>query len=272
MSLQSDSFNDASTQLKRLCEIMARLRGPEGCPWDREQTLSTLKPCLLEEAYELLESMESPNQENHAEELGDVLLQIVFQAQIRSEQGDFELSDVIKRLSDKLERRHPHVFGKAEVADSGEVLRNWEAIKRDEKKIKCSALDGVPKALPGLSRAQRVQAKASRVGFDWPDIEGPLAKVTEELQELEQELAQCSSSEAVANELGDLLFSIVNWCRFMKIDAEEALQAANNRFISRFKAVENLVRADGRQINECSLDELDKYWGIVKETQATPSQ
>ena len=254
--------------MARLRGLMARLRGPDGCPWDREQTLRTLKAHLVEETYELLEVMEDTDPAAHAEELGDLLLQVVFQARIREEQGQFSLDDVAHGLADKLVRRHPHVFGDVRVDGSAAVLRNWEAIKRTEKKPDAggaarSVLDGVPAALPALVRAQRLQSKAARAGFDWPDVAGVDAKVAEEQAELAAARA-VSDADAVRHEIGDLLFTLVNLCRFLKVDAEEALQAASNRFGRRFREVERRVSAAGRELRACTLAELDAYWDAVK--------
>ena len=256
----------------RLCAILARLRGPGGCPWDREQTLRTLKPHLLEETYELLEVMDGDDLAAHAEELGDLLLQVLFQSRIREEQGAFTLDDVARKLADKLMRRHPHVFGDVQVDGSAAVLRNWEAIKRTEKKsadgAPRSALDGVPAALPALARAQRMQSKASRSGFDWPDVAGVEAKLTEEQAELAA-ARQAGDDEAVRHEAGDLLFSVVNLCRFLKVDSEEALQEASNRFNRRFREVERRAAADSRDMRHCTLAELDVYWEAAKTAERT---
>ncbi len=250
--------------MTRLRAVMARLRGPDGCPWDREQTLETLKPCLLEEAHELIEAMEEGAPVPHLEELGDVLLQVVFQSQIREERGDFTLDDVAHGLCDKLVLRHPHVFGDVAVNGSADVLRNWEAIKKVEKSDRASVLDGVPRSLPALLRAQRMQAKASRVGFDWPDAAGPLAKITEEAAELQQAAASGSSVEALRHEAGDLLFSVVNLCRFLEVDAEQALQACADRFGRRFRHVEARAKADGIEMKDTPLALLDRYWEEAK--------
>jgi MazG family protein len=251
----------------RVTAILRRLRGPGGCPWDREQTIQTLKTHLLEETYELLEAMDGADAAAHAEELGDLLLQVVFQAGIREEQGAFTLDDVAHGLADKLVRRHPHVFGEVQVDGSAAVLRNWEAIKKQEKQAGAgrprSALDGVPAALPALARAQRMQAKASRCGFDWPDVAGVEAKLTEELAELEG-ARKSGKAEAVRHEIGDLLFTVVNLCRFLQVDAEDALQSAANRFARRFREVERRASADGRDLRQCTLAELDAYWDAAK--------
>lgn len=251
----------------RVVSILARLRGAGGCPWDREQTLRTLKPHLIEETYELIETMEGADLAAHAEELGDVLLQVVFQARIREEAGQFSLDDVAHGLAEKLIRRHPHVFGDVQVAGSSDVLRNWEAIKRTEKRAADggprSALDGVPAALPALVRAQRIQSKASRAGFDWPDVAGVEAKLDEERAELE-EARRSGDAEDVRREVGDLLFTVVNLCRFLHVDAEDALQDASNRFGRRFRGVERRVAAEGREMRVCSMTDLDAHWEAAK--------
>ena len=255
----------------RLQHILARLRGPGGCPWDREQTLATLKPCLVEECYELLDVMDGADCGAHAEELGDVLLQVLFQERIREEQHAFNLDDVANRLADKLVRRHPHVFGEAAVDGTEAVLRNWERIKQAERSAAPeaharSALAGVPAALPALLSAQRIQAKAARVGFDWPDRTGPRGKIDEELAELDAALA-ADDSRAMTAEIGDLLFSIVNLCRFLKIDAEEALRQCTSRFARRFQHVEQRAQAAGRDLRDVPLDELDAFWDEAKRSE-----
>ena len=256
---------DDFSGVRRLYEIMKRLRAPGGCPWDREQTMQTLKPCLLEETYELLEAMEGDDLALHVEELGDVLLQVVFQCAIREEEGRFTLDDVAATLAEKLVRRHPHVFGDAQAATSGQVLRNWEAIKQTEsgKPPDRSAIDGVPAALPALLKAQRIQAKASRVGFDWKDASGSVEKIDEELGELKQAIAS-GSPEQVAGEMGDLLFSLVNTCRFLEVDAEGALEGTTRKFARRFREVERRIREQGRSLKACTLAELDAVWDEVK--------
>lgn len=256
----------AGTGMARLQAVMALLRSPEGCPWDREQTLETLKPCLLEETHELLETMVEESPGPHLEELGDVLLQVAFQSRIREERGEFALDDVAHALCDKLVLRHPHVFGDVTVADSGEVLRNWEAIKKVEKKSRTSVLDGVPRSLPALLRAQRTQAKASRSGFDWPDAQGPLAKIAEEAAELQQAAAG-GDVGALRQEAGDLLFSVVNLCRFLDVDAEQALQSTTDRFTRRFRHVEARAKADAVEMKDAPLDVLDRYWEEAKQNE-----
>jgi len=251
--------------VERLIGVMRRLRAPGGCPWDREQTLHSLKPCLLEETYELLEAMDGDDLALHVEELGDVLLQVVFQCAIREEEGRFTFDKVAAALADKLVRRHPHVFGETTVAGSGEVLRNWEAIKQTEKgkRPDRSALDGVPATLPALLKAQRMQAKASRVGFDWPDAAGAADKVAEEFGEL-RAAVEAGDKRASAEEAGDLFFSLVNYCRFLDVDAEEALEGTNKKFARRFREVERRVRETGKSLKDCTLRELDAVWNAVK--------
>jgi MazG family protein len=251
-------------QLVRLLEIMERLRRPgDGCPWDLEQSLDTLKPFLIEEAYEALDAMESGNREHLAEELGDVLLQIVFQSQIASEEGSFRFADVAQGISDKLVRRHPHVFGEVQVADSKEVLRNWEAIKKDEKKARESALDGVPKHVPPLHRAIQIQKRAARVGFDWSDVGDVYAKIAEELDELKEAVAK-GDRKHVVEELGDLLFSVANVARFVKVDPAHALSVTNAKFERRFRIVESEIVASGRRMKDCTLAEMDEIWSRLR--------
>ena len=251
--------------IRRLYEIVKRLRAPGGCPWDREQTLHSLKPCLLEETYELLEAMEGDSLADHVEELGDVLLQVVFQCVVREEEGAFSLDDVAREVADKMVRRHPHVFGDVKVDDVAGVLNNWEAIKGKEKKSQPdrSALDGVPQALPALLKAQRTQAKASRVGFDWKDSSGALEKIDEELAETREAIAG-GDKRQIEEEIGDLLFAVVNTGRFVDAQAEDALQGATAKFAKRFRSVEKRVRERGLAMKELSLAELDAVWDAVK--------
>ncbi|MBP5319692.1 MAG: nucleoside triphosphate pyrophosphohydrolase [Kiritimatiellae bacterium] len=251
--------------IDRLLEVMRRLRAPGGCPWDREQTYHSLKPCLLEETYELLEAMDGDNLTLHREELGDVLLQVVFQCQMRAEEGQFDFNEVADVLADKLIRRHPHVFGDVHVDGTGQVLKNWEAIKQKQKDKAPdrSALDGVPPAHPALRKAQRIQSKASRVGFDWKDSSGAIAKIDEELTELKEAIAEGNKTH-VEEEMGDLLFAAVNTCRFLGVDAESALEATTRKFSRRFRAVEKAVRGQGREMKSCTLEELDAIWDQVK--------
>ena len=261
--------------IERLHEIMTRLRDPQtGCPWDREQTLSSLKPCVLEEAYELLAAMDRPEDKaNHIEELGDVLLQVMFQSVMAEQEGRFSFDDVANAIADKLVRRHPHVFGDVDAKDAATVLRNWEQIKQTEHKREArhSALDGVPPTLPGLLKAQRTQEKAARVGFDWKDADGPMEKIAEELAELKAEVAKLGGGkakpaelEAVKAELGDVLFSVCNLARHLGVDAESALEGSTAKFARRFRGVEAAAKERGRNLKEMTLDEMDALWNDVK--------
>lgn len=257
--------------IERLHEIMVRLRDPEtGCPWDRVQTLSTLKPCVLEETYELLAAMDRPeDQTNYVEELGDVLLQVMFQCVMAEQDGRFTFDDVANAIADKLVRRHPHVFGDVVAKDPATVLKNWEQIKQQEhrKEARHSALDGVPPTLPALLKAQRSQEKAARVGFDWKDAKGPLAKIREELAELEEAVAASDDTALdphVKEELGDLLFSVANLARHLKADSESALEGATAKFARRFRAVEAGAKEAGRDLKSMSLAEMEALWDAAK--------
>ena len=251
-------------QMDRLLKIMARLRRPgDGCPWDLEQTIESIKPNLIEEAYEALDAMESGNREHLAEELGDLLLQIVFQSQIAAQDGEFNFADVARGISDKLIRRHPHIFGNVKVADSKEVLKNWDAIKKTEKKARISALDGIPKHVPPLHRAYQMQRLAARVNFDWSDIRDVFVKLEEELGELKDAIAR-KNRKHVIEELGDLLFSVVNVARHMKVDPAYALELTNAKFIRRFRLVEEAIAASGRRMKDCTLAEMDAVWDQIR--------
>ena len=262
-----------SSPLLRLIEVMARLRSQDGCPWDREQNHESLKPYLLEEAYEVLESIDLGDDDELQSELGDLLLQVVFHAQIATEEGRFTIDDVSQAIVDKLVRRHPHVFGDVQVEGADEVVANWERIKLSERRGNYrsdSILHGVPKALPALLRAQRIQGKASRVGFDWQNVEGPLDKVEEEFGELRTalECEAASDRRTVEEEFGDLLFSLVNAGRFLDLCPEEALRKAVEKFESRFRAVESRFAESDRDMQEATLEELDKVWEQVKRSEA----
>jgi len=251
---------------ERLLDIMHRLRGPAGCPWDREQTPTSLKPHLIEEAYEVLEAIESGEDDPLREELGDLLLQVVFHAEIAAERGEFEIADVLARLIDKLVSRHPHVFGATSVETPRQALAQWEAIKQREAEMqgrRRSVIDGVPRALPALLRAQRVQAKAARVNFDWPDARAAWAKVEEEVQEAAAALID-GDPERLQEELGDVLFSLVNVARLSAIDAEDALQRAIEKFRHRFTTMESELIARGKSIATVSSEELEQSWEAVK--------
>lgn len=249
-----------------LVKVMARLRAADGCPWDREQTHASLKPYLLEEAYEALEAIDVGDDGELCKELGDVLLQVVFHAQIAGEEGRFSIDDVARAIVEKLIHRHPHVFGDVEVDGADQVVTNWERIKQEERRGKDrqpSVLDGVPKQLPALLRAQRIQGKASRVGFDWDEIAGPLAKVEEEFAELRQAMEVGSAAE-VEEEFGDLLFALVNVGRFLKVAPEDTLRRAVEKFEQRFRQVEETARTQGRDLQEMSMQEMDQIWDQIK--------
>jgi tetrapyrrole methylase family protein/MazG family protein len=273
----------------RAAEVVARLRGQGGCPWDREQTHLSLRPYVIEEAYEVAEAIRQGDK--LAEELGDLLLQVLLHAQIAREEGDFDLGTVCDILVEKLVRRHPHVFASASAGTPREVLRRWNEIKKEERGEESSALDGVPRALPALQRAWRVQGRAREVGFDWDagDVAGVLAKVEEELNEVRAAASNlerrgpegpgdgpvdagagqpgggCGPVDAVERELGDLLFAAVNACRILGADPEVALQGAVDRFSRRFRLMERLIREAGKKMGEMSLEEMDYYWEAAKE-------
>ncbi len=258
------------TPIARLVEIVAALRAENGCPWDRKQTLESVKQYLVEECYEVIEAIDSGEPARHREELGDLLLQVVFHARLQEERGAFSFDAVVENVCEKLVRRHPHVFGDTRVADSEEVLRNWEAIKAEEKKKKSagegavrSVVDGAPRHLPALYKADQVQSRAARVGFDWDKIGDVLAKVDEELAEVKSILAG-PDRDGLDGEIGDLLFAVVNFARFNGISSEDALNGAIAKFIRRFKEVEKRVRAQGREMSGCTLAEMDEHWNAVK--------
>lgn len=253
-----DSYN-----VKDLEEIVRILRAPGGCPWDAEQTHQSIRRNFLEEAYEAAEAIDEESPEHLKEELGDVLLQVVFHARMEQEEGRFDLDAVADGVCKKLIYRHPHVFGDVSVSGTGEVLSNWEELKRKEKgqATNTDALESVARSLPALWRAEKVQKKAKKAGFDWPDVSGALDKLSEELEELKTAAAQGTN---VAEELGDLLFSAVNVSRFLKVDCEDALNQATDKFIGRFRKVEE--QAGDRPMTEMTLAELDQLWERAKET------
>lgn len=252
------------TGIERLIDIMARLRDPEsGCPWDVEQTFSTIAPYTIEEAYEVADAIERGSMPELRDELGDLLFQVVFHARMAEEQSDFAFRDVVDGICDKMERRHPHVFGDAVVGSAEEQSRAWEMHKSAEREHHESVLDGVALALPALMRADKLQKRAARVGFDWPDISGPLAKCHEEIAEIEQALDKNDQDEIEA-EIGDLLFSVVNLARFAGVDPEEALRRSSLGFSNRFRHVEGAVKAQQRDMTAMSIDELDALWNEAK--------
>ena len=251
-------------ELDPLVKVMSRLRSPDGCPWDIEQSHATLRRYIIEEVYEVLEAIDEQDPTHLCEELGDLLLQIVFHARMAEEAGDFSMQDVVDTVTEKLIRRHPHVFGDISVQDAAEVIVNWDAIKRREKKQKPkSALDGVPQGLPALLRANKLQMKAAKVGFDWDDIAPVWDKVAEELAELRQAATSGNPSE-IEDELGDVVFAVVNLGRFLGVETEVALNRANNKFSRRFNQVEEMLRQQGRKWQELDLAQMDELWLAVK--------
>lgn len=294
-----DQANAKRSPFQRLVGIMAQLRAPVGgCPWDRQQTLASLRPYVLEEAYEVVQALDSQDYANLREELGDLLLQIVFQAQIADESGAFNMDDVCSGIADKLVRRHPHVFADEEVNDAAGVIINWEKIKAAERgKAEPSILDAIPASLPALMRAYKLQERAARVGFDWPDVRGALVKVDEEMHEFRElipdndhfdELVEAGVEEGVpaqagveaapeagkpdraaadprlAEEFGDLLFALVNVSRYLGIDPELALLGTARKFAWRFAQIEEGARKEGRKMEEMTLEEMDRYWDAAK--------
>ncbi len=243
---------------------MRILRGPGGCPWDHKQTLSTLKEHLVEESHEVLDAIDSGDRAKLKEELGDLLLQVVFQSQLCREEGAFTFDDVAATISEKLIRRHPHVFGDVQVSGADEVLKNWEAIKKAEKKdAPRPTLEGVPKSLPALHKAALVQKRAARVGFDWENIQGAIDKLTEEVGEVREAIAS-GNDEETGEEIGDVLFAAVNVCRFSGHNPEDLLHKTIAKFTRRFEHVEKTVHSRGKQMTDCPLEELDRYWEQAK--------
>jgi tetrapyrrole methylase family protein/MazG family protein len=257
--------------LQRLLDIMARLRGRHGCPWDRQQTHRTLRRYLVEECYEVIDAIESGDDEQLKEELGDLLLQVVFHAQLAREKKRFDFDDVAAVIADKLVSRHPHVFGDKKLRTSEQVLTQWDALKRAEKGRARplgapSVIDGIPKHLPALMKAEEVQKKVAKVGFDWKRAEDVLAKIEEEVREVKKELRDAKSKKKnkLDEELGDLLFAVVNLARFRKLHAEELLNESVKKFTKRFRAIETELRRRGRRPEDCAVAELDAIWDAVK--------
>jgi MazG family protein len=260
-SIQQPPVTD---HFQRLCDIVARLRAPDGCPWDREQTNETLLPGLIEEAYEVAGAVHARDDQNLREELGDLILLAVMHSQIAEEDGRFNIAGVLENVTAKLIRRHPHVFGSSGVRDTDGVVKQWEAIKREEKNdARSHYLADLPAALPALMRAQKVQKKVARVNFDWTELSDVMAKVAEEFAEAREAIASRDPS-AIADEIGDLLFAVVNLARKSELDAEMALQSATDKFVSRFSRVEDELRARGKKLGAVGLEELDEIWNAVK--------
>jgi MazG family protein len=265
--------------LDALREIVALLRGPGGCPWDREQTHRSLRPGLIEEAYEVVAAIETSDNANLQEELGDLLLQVVFHAQIAHESGQFTFEDVARGIAEKLVRRHPHVFASDHCADAHAVLQRWDQIKRSEKNADAApvSLDEGARGLPALARAEKVQKAAARYGFDWAELLPVIAKVREEIDEVECEMAAGSASDAarsakLEDEIGDLLFATVNLARKLKIDAEVALASATRKFVTRFDAMHALASARGCELGTLTLSEMDALWDQVKASASAESR
>lgn len=267
----------AGEWLEKLAAVQARLRAQDGCPWDREQTHASLRTYLIEEAYEVLEAMEGGDDGKFAEEMGDLLLQIVFHSQIAKEQGRFTVADVIREVHDKMVRRHPHVFGEKRAKDAAEVLKNWEQIKKEERTAaskknadgskqpgkNSSMMDGVSRALPAALEGFQLTRRAARIGFDWTSMEGVIEKMNEEAEELRQAL-EAEDARRTEEEMGDLLFAAVNLARFLRIDPEIALKKANAKFSTRFRRMEELAGKDGKALAEVSRKQMEEFWETAK--------
>jgi len=262
-NLSSAALNSQPSTFDKLCEIVAKLRAPGGCPWDREQTHESLLPATIEEAYEVAEAARGKNDAHFREELGDLLLLVVMHAEIAREAGRFDIDHVVGDVTQKLVRRHPHVFGKSDARDSGAVLKQWEAIKREEKRRDLHYLASLPRALPALMRAQKAQSKAARVNFDWSELRDVLAKVEEELGETKSAIGS-QDRQSLEDEIGDLLFAVVNLARKCKLEAESALQKATDKFVARFNRLEDELRARGKRLGDVDLAELDEIWDQIK--------
>jgi tetrapyrrole methylase family protein/MazG family protein len=260
----AERFAEAGKKFAELVEVMARLRAPGGCPWDRKQTFETIKPYLLEEAYEVMDAIDREDWRGLEEELGDLLLQPVFFAEMATEQGKFTVADALDAINQKLVRRHPHVFGDAQAETPEDVLVRWNEIKKQEKADQgaaaaASVMDGVPRNLPALMEADKVSKKAAGLGFDWPDVDGVLAKVREEAEELAN-ARKTQDAKHVEHELGDLLFTIVNLARYLKVDPEQALRKSTARFRGRFAHVEQRVAESGKGFDETPLQQMEDWW------------
>jgi tetrapyrrole methylase family protein/MazG family protein len=267
--------SSAGPAFSKIVAVMARLRAPGGCPWDREQTHATLRTYLIEEAYEVLDALDSADDVKFAEELGDLLLQVLFHAQIASEEGRFAINDVIREIYEKMIRRHPHVFGEKRAKDAAEVLRNWEIIKQEERRNNSgqsaaepkpvSILDGVPRTLPALLEGLQLTRKAARIGFDWHNVEGIFDKLTEEAAELRHALDKKESPSRVESEMGDLLFVAVNLARFLDVDPEIAMKKASSKFSRRFHEMERLARQQGTTLAEIPRPQMESLWEQSKQ-------
>jgi MazG family protein len=280
--LRNDS---AGAWFERLVALQARLRAPKGCPWDIEQTHLSLRTYLIEEAYEVLEALESGDDGKFAEELGDLLLQVVFHAQIASEEGRFTAADVVREIHQKMVRRHPHVFGEKSARNAAEVLKNWEQIKAEERRAKgaeqgsgaasdkeaASLLDGIPHTLPAVIQGFQLTRRASRIGFDWGNVEGVIEKLQEELRELGN-ARDAHSARQVEEEIGDVLFAAVNLARFLKVDPEIALKRTNAKFSARFRDMERVAAASGRKLADVPREEMEALWDQAKRSEKANAQ
>ena len=251
-----------------LIKIMEMLRGKKGCPWDKEQTRKSLKPYIVEEAYELIEAIEDNDPERIREELGDLLFQIVFQCQLGKEKNEFTIDDVIEQISKKMIERHPHVFGKADYKTTDQVIVHWEEQKKLEGKLRESILEGVPESMPSLLRAKRLQDRAAQVGFDWENVEDVLEKLDEELKEFKDAIKP-GHRENIEEELGDILFMLVNVSRFIGVNADDALRKTIHKFISRFRYIEKNAARHGKKLSNMTLEEMDRLWEEAKGTKST---
>jgi MazG family protein len=273
--MSGNGKNAAGERFDRLVEIMTTLRGPNGCPWDKQQDFSSLKPMLVEEVYEVLEAIDNQDYDGLAEELGDLLLHVIFHAQLGKEASQFDINTVIEKISDKLVRRHPHVFGNESASTPEEVIKNWEAIKAEEKAEKLkhrtpeqrSLLEGIPSKLPAIHEAHQISSRAARVGFDWPDIDGIFEKLQEETHELKEVISAGGDErrrERLEDEIGDMLFVIVNIARYLKIDSESALKRANRKFKARFRYMEAELAKQGKSLEETPMEEMEALWQKAK--------
>jgi MazG family protein len=262
--------SSAGEKFEKLISIMARLRGPNGCPWDREQTFDTIKPYTLEETYEVLESIDARDWKGLADEVGDLMLQCVFYAQMASEEGHFRIEDSLDAINEKLIRRHPHIFGDSEARTAGEVLKRWNEIKAEEKKSKGESpkllLESIPRSLPALMEAAHISSRAAGAGFDWENAEQVLAKLEEELHELAEARKQASQEE-IEGEVGDLLFVLVNLARFVRVDPEQALRKSNAKFRRRFGHVERSLLERGKKFAESDIREMEELWQEAKRSE-----
>lgn len=272
----------SGAKFEKLVEIMSTLRGPNGCPWDKQQDHNTLKPMLVEETYEVLEAIDNKDAAGIREELGDLLLHIVFHAQLGKEAGEFDIDGVLDGICEKLIRRHPHVFGDGTASSPEEVLKNWEAIKAQEKAEKRtsrtpeqrSRLEGIPSKLPALHEAHQISSRAVRVGFDWPDVGGVFDKLEEETKELQEAMTgpEESRQSRIEDEIGDIFFVVVNLARFLKVDSESALKRANRKFKTRFQHMEAQLASAGKSIDGTPIEELESLWRQAKIETAERSQ